>query len=38
MQANENLRKDVDVIINQLLKDINPYDSTVKALSDIKKN
>ena len=38
MQANENLRKDVDVIINQLLKDINPYDSTVKALSDIKLN
>lgn len=33
-----NLRKDVDVIIDKLVEDINPYDSTLKCLDSIKLN
>ena len=38
MQVNQSLRSDVDTIIAQLLKDINPYDSTANALKNIKLN
>ena len=38
MQVNQSLRSDVDTIIAQLLKDINPYNSTANALKNINLN
>lgn len=38
MLNNKNLRNDVDTIINKLILDINPYDSTSKCLANLKLN
>lgn len=35
METNKNLREDVDIIINDLLIDINPYNKTIECLKNI---
>lgn len=38
MDVNKNLRKDVDIVINNLIDSINPYDRTVECINSIKFN